>query len=230
MIVEPSLASVATALRVETGTDVAMDDLLQRYITAATSRANKQAPDAPQDVAHAAIISFTAWLFEGQTATDGTSQAGVWHRCGAKGMLSPWTVRRAGVIGGTAAAAIDTDIDVNVGTSVMRCGFTNVLPFTDDIFRWIGTANGVELDTSWTQPSAFGFWLPNDLMSRIVEVVLLRSIQVSLSPDVVNIAAFGPAIAYQFGDTVGMLRHTVVTFNGNFSLPNDFRAVIGSLR
>ena len=46
----------------------------------------------------------------------------------------------------------------------------------------------------------------------------------------VNLAAFGPAIDYQFGDTAGMLRHTAVTFDGNFSVPNDFRAVLGELR
>ena len=128
----------------------------------------------------------------------------------------------------TVAAAPSPDPDI--GTTIMRCGFSSTLPFTDKIFRWIGTANGVELDTSWSQPSAFGFWLPGALMSRVVEVVLLRSIQVSLSPDVVNLAAFEPAIPYQFGDTAGMLRHTPTSFDGNFSLPNDFRAVLGEAR
>ena len=146
-------------------------------------------------------------------------------------MLSRYVVRRAGVIGGTVASvAVAPAPDPDIGTTVMRCGFATPLPFTDNVFRWIGTANAVELDTSWTQPAAFGFWLPGDVMSLVVEVVLLRSIQHSVSPDTVNLAAFDPAIAYRFGDTFGMLRHTPVTFDGNFSLPNDFRAVLGERR
>ena len=141
--------------------------------------------------------------------------------------------RRAGTIAGTPAGlggSVAAAADADIGTSVMRCGFATPLPFADNLFRWFGTANSVELDTSWSQPASFGFWLPGDLMERVVEVVLLRSIFSGPDPDVVNIAAFGPTIAYQFADTPGMLRHTAVTFQGNFSLPNDFRAVLGEPR
>ena len=104
----------------------------------------------------------------------------------------------------------------------MRCGFAAPLPFVDQQFRWIGTANGVEIDTSWSQPSAFGFWLPGDIMSRVVEVVLLRSVpSFTPYPDAVNIAAFEEPVPYRFGETLGMLRHTAVTFVGNFGLPNE---------
>ena len=153
---------------------------------------------------------------------------------GASALLSRYMKRRGGVIDATSdrvtgsVAAVPADLG---GTSVMRCGFASPLPFTDNIFRWIGTANAVELDSSWSQPSAFGFWLPGDLMSagcRGRAVALYSNI--AESPDVVNLAAFGPAIEYQFGHTAGMLRHTAVTFNGNFSVPNDFRAVLGEPR
>ena len=150
---------------------------------------------------------------------------------GASALVARYIVRRAGVIGGAATSAPAASAEApDIGTTVMRCGFSNSTTFTDNLFRWLGTANGVELDTSWPQPAAFGFWLPGTVMERVVEVVLLRSIFTGPDPDVVNLAAFGPAIAYQFGDTAGMLRHTPTAFEGNFSLPNDFRAVLGELR
>ena len=120
--------------------------------------------------------------------------------------------------------------DPDIGTTVMRAAFSPTLPFADNNFRWIGTVNSIELDSSWSQPASFGIWLPGDLWSLVVEIVLLRSIQTGQHPDVVNIAAFEPAIPYRFGNTDGLLRHTAVTFQGNFSLPNDIRAVIGEVR
>ena len=209
------------------------------------------APDAPEAILREASIRLAGWLFgnrphvseheftdpSGSTIklrfNNTAATANGFRSSGASALLSRYIKRRGGLIDGTSdrvtgtVAAVPADLG---GTTIMRCGFAGTLPFTDDVFRWIGTANGVELDTSWSQPSAFGFWLPGDLMTRVVEVVLLRSIQHSLSPDVVNLAAFGPAIEYQFGHSAGMLRHTAVTFDGNFSLPNDFRAVLGEPR
>ena len=154
---------------------------------------------------------------------------------GASAMLARYVKRRGGTIVGTpssAAGGSDTigGCDADIGTSVMRCAFDTTLPFSDNNFRWIGTANGVELDTSWNQPASFAFWLPNNLMEMVIAVVLLRSTFVNPPQVEVNLAAFEPAIPYQFGDTAGMLRHTAVTFQGNFSVPNDFRAVLGELR
>ena len=209
------------------------------------------APSAPEAILREASIRLAGWLFGNRphvvehefTDPSGSSTklrfnnsaatANGFRSSGASALLARYVKRRAGTIAGTPSAAggsVSSAADSDIGTTVMRGGFTSALPFTDNNFRWIGTANGVELDTSWSQPASFGFWLPNDLMSRVVEVVLLRSIQFSQSPDVVNLAAFEPAIEYQFGDTAGMLRHTPVTFDGNFSVPNDFRAVLGELR
>ena len=95
MITAPTLADVKTALRVTT---TESDSQITRNIAAATERANRQAPDAPANTAHEAIILFCAWLYEAPAADEG-SQAGAWRRCGAAGLLSPWTVRRGGVIG-----------------------------------------------------------------------------------------------------------------------------------
>ena len=206
------------------------------------------APRTPESIAREAAIRLGAWLLDNRphlaehaikdpSGTEYTlrfanhaATANGFRNSGASALVSRYIVRRGGLIGGEPVEVAAAVADPDIGTTVMRCGFAMALPFTDNVFRWIGTANGVELDTSWTQPAAFGFWLPNDVMSRVVEVVLLRSIQHSVSPDAVNLAAFEPAISYQFGDTVGMLRHTPITFDGNFSLPNDFRAVIGEPR
>ena len=207
------------------------------------------APKAPESIGREAAIRLAGWLFDNRPAVvsheiidpSGTTiklqfsntaaTANGFRNSGASALVSRFIRRRGGIISGTAtdeAATVAAAPDI--GTTVMRCGFTPALPFADNNFRWIGTANGVELDTSWSQPAAFGFWLPNNLMDRVVEVVLLRSIFTGPDPDVVNLAAFGPAIAYQFGDTAGMIRHTAESFEGNFSLPNDFRAVLGELR
>ena len=206
------------------------------------------APRTPDSIAREAAIRLGGWLLDNRphlaehvvkdpSGTEYTlkfanhaATANGFRHSGASALVSRFIRRRGGVIGGPAAGVVVAEPDPDIGTTVMRCGFATPLPFTDNVFRWIGTANGVELDTSWSQPAAFGFWLPGDLMSRVVEVVLLRSIQTGGRPDTVNLAAFEPAISYQFGDTPGMLRHTAITFDGNFSLPNDFRAVLGELR
>ena len=112
----------------------------------------------------------------------------------------------------------------------MRCGFTDTLPHGQSQFRWIGTANGVELDTTWTQPASFAFWLPGDLMARVVQVVLLRTIPGGTQGNPVDISDFEPAEAFMFGNTVGQIRFTPVSFVGQFAPPNDFRAIIGQDR
>ena len=209
------------------------------------------APDAPEAILREASIRLAGWLFgnrphvseheftdpSGSTTklrfNNSAATANGFRSSGASALLSRYVKRRAGTIAGTPSAAGGSEpsgATADPGTTVMRCGFDTTLPFSDNNFRWIGTANGCELDSSWNQPASFGFWLPNDLMSRVVAVVLLRSVFVNPPQVEVNLAAFEPAIPYQFGDTAGMLRHTPVTFNGNFSVPNDFRAVLGELR
>lgn len=96
MIAAPTLASVKTALRIDDDL-TELDDHLSRQITAATALANRQAPDAPAEIGHEAIIRAVAWMHEG--TYPGDTDAGLWRRCGAAGLLAPWTVRRAGAIG-----------------------------------------------------------------------------------------------------------------------------------
>ena len=209
---------------------------------------NEIAPNAPEAILREAAIRLAGWIYGNRphvaeheiTDPSGTAiklrfnnsaaTANGFRSSGASALLSRFVERRGGVIGGTTAQVTGAGADPDIGTTVMRAAFADTLPFRDTGFRWIGTANGVELDTGWVQPAAFGLWLPNTVWSRVVAVVLLRSINPGLQGEYVSLAEFGPAEAYQFGDTVGQIRYTPLTFIGRFSWPNDIRAVIGELR
>ena len=69
---------------------------LERQLDAATAMAERQAPGAPVAVKVEAIIRAVGWLHEGIDVEP--SMTGIWIRCGAKGLLAPWTVRRAGLV------------------------------------------------------------------------------------------------------------------------------------
>ena len=107
----PTLAAVKLALRVDQDES---DSQLTRAIEAATQRANRQAPGAPQAIGDEAIIRFVAWLFESPSSSAGDDESGAWLRSGAAGMLSPWQVRRGGAIGGSD----DDDDDETDGTTM----------------------------------------------------------------------------------------------------------------
>ena len=92
----PLLEAVKLALRID---DDEFDTELSRNIQAATEHADRQAPDAPDATTREAVIRFAGFMHEGPTATAGHNEAGIWRRCGAEGLLAPWTVRRAGAIG-----------------------------------------------------------------------------------------------------------------------------------
>ena len=90
----PTLAAVKLALRID---EDHSDAILSRNIAAALALARKQAPNAPESVGHEAIIRCVGWLYEGGGLA--IPDAGLWRRCGAQGLLRPWTKRRAGAIG-----------------------------------------------------------------------------------------------------------------------------------
>ena len=88
-----TLAELKHALRVDIDHD---DAMLTRNLRAATLLANRQAPDAPADIRTESIIRCVSWLYDGREP-DGNINS-VWIRSGAKSLLNPWTVRRAGLI------------------------------------------------------------------------------------------------------------------------------------
>lgn len=207
------------------------------------------APKAPEAIGREAAVRLAGWLLDNRPAVaehvirdpSGTevtlkfanhaATGNGFRHSGASALVARYVVRRAGVIGGAMATqAAPAGPAPDIGTTVMRAAFTDTLPFQDTGFRWIGTANGVELDTGWVQPAAFGLWLPGTLWSRVVAVVLLRSITAGTQGEHVSLSDFGPAEPYQFGDTAGMIRYTPLTFVGAFAWPNDIRAVLGETR
>ena len=208
------------------------------------------APDAPEAILREASIRLAGWLYGNRphvseheyTDPSGSSiklrfnnsaaTANGYRASGASSYLARYIKRRGGLIDGTSERVTGTVAAPrsDIGTTVMRCSFSDILPHSQSTWRWVGTANGVELDSSWTQPASFAIWLPSDVMSRIVAIVLLRSISAGTPGVDVTLAEFGPAEPYQFGDTAGMIRYTPVSFIGRFAVPNDIRAIIGEPR
>ena len=43
-----------------------------------------------------------------------------------------------------------------------------------------------------------------------------------------SLGDFGPAEPYRFGDTLGLIRYTPLSFVGSFVIPNTYRAVLGT--
>ena len=254
-LTEPQLAALTSAVAARiTGTvlgrEASSASTTEIEIAgAAVIFCNQVAPNAPEAILREASIRLAGWLYGNRphvsehehTDPSGTTiklrfnnsaaTANGWRASGASALLSRFIVRRGGVIDASSERVTGTAAALPAGgTTVMRCGFTDTLPHGQSQFRWIGTANGVELDTAWSQPASFAFWLPGDLMARVVQVVLLRSIPGGTQGDRVDISAFGPAEAFMFGNSVGQIRATPVTFTGRFAVPNDFRAILAEAR
>ena len=212
-----TLADIKFQLSVD-GAD--FDVELQKLLTDAVPAVERYAPDAPVDAADRALILLVRFQFESREplSQNPTSEL-VASRAAA--VLAPYRVQRALPIGGTDTAAAPAAVQ-NDGIQPMRFGFSDSLPFSDNDFRWLGNVNGVVLDSTWTQPAAFGFWIPGDVMDRVIAFVAIehaQGVDVALND-------FNEAIPYRFGATLGMLRHTTLTFVGNFQQPNTFRAVV----
>ena len=106
-----ALAAATTALRAALGETDATDEKIQRLGAAVAAHVERFAPDAPQATKDEAVIRASGWLldtigaqrFRGVGALDlepAPVQSGPWFRSsGAMALLSPWKVRRAGVVG-----------------------------------------------------------------------------------------------------------------------------------
>ena len=229
------------------GRESAADDAATAIAGAALVYIVDAAPRTPEAIAREAAIRLSGWMYgnrphaRSQEFTDpsGTAvkveftntaaTANGFRASGASALVSRYIRRRGGKIGAGNSVA-NTAAIAAPGTTIMRCGFAQSLPHTDTGFRWFGTANGVELDSTWSQPASFAFWIPGNVMSRVVAVALLRSTQPLFLGVPVTLGEFGPAEPYMYGNTAGMIRYTATTFVGQFSVPNDFRAVLGEAR
>ena len=125
---------------------------------------NQVAPNAPEALLREASIRLAGWLYGNRphvsehehTDPSGTTiklrfnnaaaTANGYRASGASHLLARYVERRGGVIDGSSERVTrEPAKPVDVGTTIMRCGFTDTLPFADNFFRWFGTANGVEL-------------------------------------------------------------------------------------
>ena len=95
-VAAPSLATIKGALHIDVDDH---DTRLTELAETAEALANAQAPDAPAAVAREAMLRFIAAGFEGSYASSDDNTAGLWLRSSAKGLLSRWTPRRAGLVG-----------------------------------------------------------------------------------------------------------------------------------
>lgn len=96
------LEAIKFALRIEDMNNTLMqarlDATLSRNITAAQALAERQAPGAPDAIKIEAITRAVAWFYEGP-GLDEQPVTSIWRAAGCEALLSPWTVRRGGVIG-----------------------------------------------------------------------------------------------------------------------------------
>ncbi|MDE0205991.1 MAG: hypothetical protein OXP66_08185 [Candidatus Tectomicrobia bacterium] len=93
---DADVAALVNALRLEDDTAREDDARLRQLLAAGAALANRQAPGAPVAVANEALIRFAGYLYEGPM--EDYQPAAIWRRCGAAGLLSPWTIRRAAAI------------------------------------------------------------------------------------------------------------------------------------
>ena len=107
-------AKAIAILRSEAGMGASpSDDEVSRIGSAAAALVERDGPKAPQDVKDEAMIRFAAYIY-GTTKSQGFhsealgpksrqyathNHAAMFRHCGAKALLAPWKVRRAGAIG-----------------------------------------------------------------------------------------------------------------------------------
>ena len=87
------------------------DERVQSLGAMAAARVEKEAPGAPQVVKDEATLRYSGYLFQADPGTvqsekmgEGEVQyvvnhASAWRNCGAAGLLAPWRVMRAGLVG-----------------------------------------------------------------------------------------------------------------------------------
>ena len=73
--------------------------IADRLIPVATELVNKTAPDAPDLIKDEAVIRLAGYWFDMPNAPRGTAYAGALRNSGAKSILLPYRVMKAGVAG-----------------------------------------------------------------------------------------------------------------------------------
>ena len=105
-----ALAAAVACLKDAIANDDESDTVIERIGAVAAARVEREAPGAPQPIRSEASIRYAGYLYSAdfgalRKESIGPSEveyianhANAWRNCGAAGLLSPWRVRRAGVI------------------------------------------------------------------------------------------------------------------------------------
>ena len=104
-------AAIGDDLSAIVNSPVTDDTRVQALGSTAAARVEKEAPGAPQAVKDEAVIRYAGYLADGGfgavhsessgpfSTTLAPNHAAAFRLCGAYGLIAPWKVRRAGVIG-----------------------------------------------------------------------------------------------------------------------------------
>ena len=111
----PGSAAAVTAARAQLKAAIGGDDLVDARLdqlgATASALVEREAPGAPQAIRDEATIRTAGYLHQSdfggfraetigpRSAEYTASHAAMFRNCGAKGLLAPWKVRNAGVIG-----------------------------------------------------------------------------------------------------------------------------------
>ena len=162
----------------------------------------------PQSFEQACVI-VVRWFYDG--CRDMRSTSSIWH------LLAQ--LRRLTLSREATAAPAPLAFE---NPPVMRLFFSAALPPDQSGFRWRGDIDGVEMNTGFSQPAAFGFWIPGHLAERVTAFEAFEF----PSGSQIRLSDFGPAQGFTFGNTAGMFRATAPDFTGVLGLPNSFRALL----
>ena len=91
-----TLANLRAALRVDQDTET--DEVLTRLLAVAQATVERHAPDAPTAVKDEAETRIAGYLYDMPESPSGDRFAAAFINSGAKGLLSPYKVRRAGAV------------------------------------------------------------------------------------------------------------------------------------
>lgn len=106
-----AITNATAALKVALDDPDLEDARVQALGMMASARVEKEAPGAPQAIRDEAVIRYAGYMdqadpgtvesesFGPGSVTYQRNHAGAFRLCGAYGLLAPWKVRRAGVIG-----------------------------------------------------------------------------------------------------------------------------------
>ena len=207
--------ALATAIRAD-------EETAARLRIVVVAVVEQHAPGAPEPVKDEAEIRLAGYLLDAPPAAPGSGHAAALRNCGAEALLSPWRVRRGGVIGGEAAPTAGAPVDR--GLTVMRGAHSTTGVFVDSDFVYGGTANRMMVIPAVPLGSSFAFWLPGDLQNHVVAWVSLNPV----TPSTVTLADFMLPVPYEFAGEAGLLRRTSTFFTEEVYELFGYRAALAS--